>query len=128
MRCPKCGSANEQAATECVSCAVQFKDLRASGSPLTVTCAWDDRGAPCPCRGIISIDGGRFYCREHSLQIRGLPFEGRGNYPVTPKKQPNEWDEWTYNPQTRRLERRVDREPGSDDELEDLVSEEASQA
>jgi hypothetical protein len=91
MRCPKCRTANESGASECVSCGVQFRDAsrgqKAEGGEI---CAWNDHGDRCGYRGVVSTTttgGGQWYCREHWGRLQGYDPACRGNeLPAVTKK------------------------------------------
>lgn len=137
MKCPQCFTLNLATATECERCGVQFRDLQRSRQSLPagpITCGWDDHGRACPSRGIVNTDG-RWMCREHWESMQCLKPAGRGNYPVRSGR--SAWmDRWKGS-QERWIARRdrklpkpavLDREPGCDDDLDELVAEEAGQA
>ena len=132
-KCRKCGHLNMSSDRECGGCGVIFKDLRregvSSGEP--VTCAWNDYGRPCACRGILNTTGS-WYCREHWDKANGLKPLGRGNYllPYVRSKHAAQWDawypQWLERRNRRSLPNPIAREPG--DDLSDLVPETVGQA
>lgn len=84
MKCPKCNAANPPGATECESCAVQFKDLKRgsrSAPVINLNCAWH---SGCGLRGSMSDctnGAGPWYCSEHYWLLKGQ--KPRLNPPVS---------------------------------------------
>ena len=127
--CPKCHGLLEDDGS--CSCGYGVKRRSAvipskpAGDGLTgQTCAWSDYGRSCPSRGTVSSTtngSGSWYCREHWERLDNREPDGLGNHPVARTARSLEmrkWDGWVYNPSVRRLERMVEREVGSDDDIE----------
>lgn len=119
-RCPKCMGVLEDDGT----CSCGYRRVaKQQAVSLAELCSWNDYGRSCAARGIINT--GKWYCREHWLRLNNLEPEGTGNYLPKPSARSlhmRQWDGWTYNPKTKRLERQVS------DELLDMIPEEATQA
>ena len=132
MQCPKCHGLLEDDGSCSCGYGVKRKAVERGDGLTGQLCAFLDHGRSCPCRGVFSSTtngAGKWYCREHWERIQGLEPEGLGNFRSKSKARSHhmrQWDEWVYNPKTRRLERAP--EPGSDIDLESLVPEEVGQA
>ena len=92
-RCPECGGLLEDDG----ACSCGFRAKRAGKKAAehadAVLCAWDDHGARCPCRGVISTTtngGGTWYCREHWERIAGRDADVTGNGLPDHAKRPSE--------------------------------------